>query len=129
MKHLGVLPYLVGVFLCIIASSFTKKNKKGNAINVYILHLIKLVGSASPIFISHQMGKKSLSSISYSENVIASFTRFEEDYSDSITVNVYPAVLPPKLMHDDICSMALDKHTSLIILLSTEFGQWMGQSK
>ncbi|KAF3448410.1 hypothetical protein FNV43_RR09123 [Rhamnella rubrinervis] len=89
---------------------------KENSITVYVLHLIELVGRASPIFISHQMQQKSLSNTSYSENVVLSFGRFERDNWDAVTVNAFTAVSPPNLMHDDICTMALDKFISLIIL-------------
>lgn len=89
---------------------------KENPITVNVLHLIELVGRASPIYISHQMQQKTLSNISYSENVILSFGRFEKDNWGTVTVNAFTAVSPPKLMHDDICTMALDKFASLIIL-------------
>ncbi|KAF3432879.1 hypothetical protein FNV43_RR23981 [Rhamnella rubrinervis] len=89
---------------------------KENPITVYVLHLIELIGRASPIFISHQMQQKVLSNISYSANMILSFGRFERDNWGTVTVNSFTSVSPPNLMHDDICTMALDKLASLIIL-------------
>ncbi|XP_062074928.1 cation/H(+) antiporter 4-like [Humulus lupulus] len=85
-------------------------------IGVYVLHLIELIGRASPIFISHQVQKKALSQVSYSHNVILSFKLFENSNWDAVEVNVFTAVSPRKLMHEDICIMALDKLTSLMIL-------------
>ncbi|KAJ0006823.1 hypothetical protein Pint_29632 [Pistacia integerrima] len=87
-----------------------------NKMSVNVLHLVKLSGQASPIFNSHQKKKKVFSNNSYSENVIISFTKFEGSYWGSLSVNVFTAVSPPNLMHDDICTLALDKLASLIIL-------------
>ncbi|PON96880.1 DNA-directed DNA polymerase [Trema orientale] len=94
------------------ASSPTKESP----ISVYVLHLIELIGRSSPIFISHQAQRKSLSEFSYSQNVILSFRLFENNNWEAITINAFTAVSPPKLMHDDICTLALDKLTSLMIL-------------
>ncbi|PON96881.1 DNA-directed DNA polymerase [Trema orientale] len=84
-------------------------------INVCVLHLIELIGRSSPIFISHQIQRKTLSDVSYSQNVILAFNLFENNHWQSIAVNTFTAVSPPKSMHEDICTLALDKLTSLII--------------
>lgn len=89
---------------------------KEDPIGVYVLHLIELIGRASPIFISNQVQKKSLSDISYSHNVILSFSWFSNNNRGTVKVNVFTAVSPYKLMHEDICTLALDKLTSLVIL-------------
>jgi hypothetical protein len=83
---------------------------------VYVLHLIELIGRAYPIFISHQVQKKTLSNTSYSENIILAFNRFVRDNQNGLSVNIFTAICPPKLMHEDTCTLALDKLTSLIIL-------------
>ncbi|KAL5569795.1 hypothetical protein UlMin_026370 [Ulmus minor] len=87
-----------------------------NPIVVSVLHLIELIGRTTPIFIAHQKNKKSLSHVSYSEHVIISFNRFESNNWGTATVNCFTAVSPHKFMHEDICTLALDKLTSLIIL-------------
>ncbi|XP_040992680.1 cation/H(+) antiporter 4-like [Juglans microcarpa x Juglans regia] len=86
-------------------------------LTVYVLHLIKLIGRASPVFISHQMQKKTLSKTSYSENVIIAFNRFKQDNLDGISLlHVFTAISPPKYMHEDVCTLALDKLACLIVL-------------
>ncbi|XVF52594.1 hypothetical protein PTKIN_Ptkin05aG0031000 [Pterospermum kingtungense] len=81
-----------------------------------VLHLIKLRGQATPLFITHQKHNKRLSNKSYSENVVLSFNQFERDNWEAVTVNVFTAVSPPKLMYEDICNLAMDRLTSFIIL-------------
>ncbi|KAJ0006820.1 hypothetical protein Pint_29637 [Pistacia integerrima] len=84
------------------------------AINV--LHLVKLSGLATPIFLSHQKRSKRLTGYSYSENVILSFKKFEGNHFGAVTSNAFTAICPPEFMHDDICTLALDKLASLIVL-------------
>ncbi|XP_050215390.1 cation/H(+) antiporter 4-like [Mercurialis annua] len=87
-----------------------------NPLTVSILHLIKLVGRASPLFISHNIQIKNFSDHSYSENVIVSFNQYQQKRMGALSISTYTAVSPPKTMHEDICTLALDKLTSLIIL-------------
>ncbi|XVF52595.1 hypothetical protein PTKIN_Ptkin05aG0031100 [Pterospermum kingtungense] len=81
-----------------------------------VLHLVKLRGQATPLFITHQKNKKIMSDKSYSENVVLSFNQFERDNWEAVTVNVFTAVSPPNLMYEDICNLAMDQLTSFIIL-------------
>lgn len=87
-----------------------------NPLAVYVLHLIELIGRATPVFVSHQMQKKTLSNRSYSQDVILAFSHFQRNNHEAIAMNVFTAISPSKLMHEDICTLALDKLTSLIIL-------------
>ncbi|KAL5577134.1 hypothetical protein UlMin_018833 [Ulmus minor] len=89
---------------------------KENPISLYVLHLIELIGRATPVFISHQLQKKTLSNYSYSENVILSFTHFQRENHGAAFVNVFTAISSTEYIHEDICTLALDKLTSLIIL-------------
>ncbi|KAL6145938.1 hypothetical protein ACLB2K_056621 [Fragaria x ananassa] len=85
-------------------------------ISVYVLHLIELVGRTTPIFISHNKQKRTVSNFTSSENVILSFDHFQRDNAGAVNVNVFTSITPAQYMHDDICTLALDKLTSLIIL-------------
>ncbi|KAB2068084.1 hypothetical protein ES319_A08G007000v1 [Gossypium barbadense] len=82
---------------------------------VYVLHLIELKGRNSPVFIAHHNQETSTAASSFFENIIP-FYEYEGNNSDLVTVNGFTTITPPKFMHDDICTMALDKQTSFIIL-------------
>lgn len=90
--------------------------KRGSLVTVYVLHLIDLRGRAAPLFISHKMQKKTVSNRSYSENVILSFKLFEEKNWGTACVYPFTAISPPKLMHEDVCMLALDKLASIVVL-------------
>ncbi|KAK7255568.1 hypothetical protein RIF29_28981 [Crotalaria pallida] len=91
---------------------------KEEPLYAYVLHLVELIGRASPIFISHQLQKrKSNDSKSYlSEDLLDAFDNFEQVFKGALTVNTFTAVSPAEMMYDDICTLALDKLTSLIVL-------------
>lgn len=88
----------------------------GNPIIVYVLHLINLRGRAAPLFISHKIQTKTVSNRSYSENVILSFKFFEENNCGTAYVYPFTAISPTKLMHEDICRLALNKLASIVVL-------------
>ncbi|OMO92592.1 Cation/H+ exchanger [Corchorus capsularis] len=81
---------------------------------VYVLNLIELTGRATPVFITHQKGNTSVGS-SY-ENFIFAFNQYAQNSWGLVTMNAFTAISPPDMMHEDICTMALDKQTSFILL-------------
>ncbi|KAM7254403.1 hypothetical protein ACFE04_003980 [Oxalis oulophora] len=86
-------------------------------IGVHALHLIKLSGQAAPVFISHDRRKRNFSeNCSYSGNVILSFTKFEANNWGAVSVDLFTAVSTPNLMYEDVCTLALDRSASLIVL-------------
>ncbi|XP_010523128.1 PREDICTED: cation/H(+) antiporter 6A-like [Tarenaya hassleriana] len=85
-------------------------------VTCYVLHLIELVGQATPNFISHQVQKPAAGSQSCSDNVIASFKRFHQRFSDSMSLHMFTSLSMAKHMHEDICWLALAKSLSLILL-------------
>lgn len=89
---------------------------KESPIVVNALHLIKLSGQATSTFISHKNDIKSVSNYCYSENVILSFKKFEANHWGNVVINSFTTISPPDMMHDDICTLALDKLASFIIL-------------
>ncbi|XP_045810376.1 cation/H(+) antiporter 4-like [Trifolium pratense] len=91
---------------------------KEEPICTYALQLVELIGRASPIFISHNLQKKnkSNSDTSMADKLLESFRSFEREFQDCLVVNAFTAISPPEMMYDDICTLALDNFTSLIIL-------------
>ncbi|XP_039046991.1 cation/H(+) antiporter 4-like [Hibiscus syriacus] len=86
-----------------------------------VLHLVKLRGRATPIFIAHDALPKTKSNCSYSENAIVAFSEFQRNYLESVSVKVFTAVSPPNSMYEDICKLAMDRLTSFILL---PFHRW-----
>ncbi|GAU26984.1 hypothetical protein TSUD_290340 [Trifolium subterraneum] len=91
---------------------------KQEPISTYALQLIELVGRASPIFICHNLQRKmkSNSNTSMADKLLESFQSLEREFQDCLAVNAFTAISPQEMMYEDICTLALDKLTSLIIL-------------
>ncbi|XP_050214850.1 cation/H(+) antiporter 9-like [Mercurialis annua] len=87
---------------------------KDRPIGVYVLHLIKLIGRTTPIMIAHS--KQKPVSNSSSKNVIHAFNQFEKTKWGTVSIHLFTAISTYDLMHEDICTLALDKLTSLIII-------------
>ncbi|KAK9002607.1 hypothetical protein V6N11_025277 [Hibiscus sabdariffa] len=86
---------------------------KESPIVIYVLHMIELVGRDSPVFMAHQKHENKL--VSSYENIL-DFNPYEEKNGGLVTLNAFTAISLPKLMHEDICTMALDNQTSLVLL-------------
>uniref|UniRef100_A0A2N9IKG5 Uncharacterized protein n=1 Tax=Fagus sylvatica TaxID=28930 RepID=A0A2N9IKG5_FAGSY len=89
---------------------------KRSPLSIYLLHLIELVGRANPLLITHKLTKRPSSKASPSEPIVNAFRYYEHSSHGLVTVFPFTAISHCKTMHDDVCSLALDKRTSLIIV-------------
>ncbi|KAI3991519.1 hypothetical protein MKX01_017138 [Papaver californicum] len=75
-----------------------------------------LVCRASPLLIAHPRHKPlSSSNTTRSDRIINAFQQFESRHHNLVTVQTFSTISPYASMHNDICSMSVDKRTSLII--------------
>lgn len=89
---------------------------KNNQIRVYLLHLVELVGRATPLFIAHKKDQMFSSTQGVSGRIVNVFNRYAENNIETISVKPYTAVSPFDAMHIDVCTMALNKKTCLTII-------------
>ncbi|KAI3966266.1 hypothetical protein MKX01_027434 [Papaver californicum] len=89
---------------------------KYHPLTVYLLHLVELVGRASPLLNSHPVHQRaSASNPTKSERIIKVFQQFQSRYRGLLTVHPFSTISPYASMHNDICTMSVDKRTALII--------------
>ncbi|KAL3517998.1 hypothetical protein ACH5RR_020587 [Cinchona calisaya] len=92
-------------------------------INLVVLHLTKLMGRASSVLVAHrERDKPSLNPTQY-ERIYNAFKRFEEQFQGLVMMHCYKGMSPYATMHDDVCLLALEKRTILIIVPSHK--QWI----
>ncbi|XP_010430977.1 PREDICTED: cation/H(+) antiporter 12-like [Camelina sativa] len=84
-----------------------------SSIMVTVLHLVKLIGKIVPVLISHNEKTKRLVNNSYIHTANLAFSKLE-----SVTMTMFTALTHENLMHDDICMLALEHATSMIIIPS-----------
>lgn len=121
LKHKSELQTLVCInkpndITSMISLLRTTSPSKNSPMTCCVLHLVELVGQATPTFISHQLQKPKPGSKSYSENVISSFQLFQEINRDSTSINMFTSLTLAQEMHEHICWFALDKSSNLILL-------------
>lgn len=85
-------------------------------LSVFVLHLVELVGPANPLLIPHKQTERSSKKAKTSDPVVNAFRYFERSTNGFVTVFPFTAISPPKSMHDDVCTIALDNRTSLIVV-------------
>lgn len=89
---------------------------KESPLAIYALHLVELVGRATPVLINHGLGQKNANTNSRSRQLIGLFEKFGAQSIGVANVQVFTAMSLPIFMHYDICSLAFDKLVSFIIL-------------
>ena len=85
-------------------------------LTVCILHLVELVGRSSPLLIPHKLTEKSSSCLGPSEGIFEAFRCYARSNLALVKVYPYTAISPCATMHDEVCALALDRRTSLVII-------------
>ncbi|KAM7275418.1 hypothetical protein ACFE04_017284 [Oxalis oulophora] len=86
---------------------------------VIVLFLVELVGKTSPILIAHQQGPSSrslLSTTSFSAHAVNALRQYQVENEGCAFVQSFTSMSPWDTMHDDICRMALDKRSAIVIV-------------
>ncbi|KAK3022279.1 hypothetical protein RJ639_045386 [Escallonia herrerae] len=89
---------------------------KESPINLVVLHLVKLMGRASSLLIAQCQREKPSPNLTQSERIFSAFREFEQQKDALIMLHCYKGVSPYATMHNDVCALALEKRTILIIL-------------
>ncbi|KAJ6917235.1 cation/H(+) antiporter 15-like [Populus alba x Populus x berolinensis] len=86
---------------------------------VIAVHLVELTGRNTAMLIVHDHSMTSMSNPvrakSESDQIIFAFNSYEKR-NGAVSVQTITAISPYENMHEDICSLALDKRVSLIII-------------
>lgn len=82
---------------------------------VCVIFIKELVGRASAVLVPHHNFNKNASQ-SGSDQIANAFKNLEQNHTGDVQVQHFTALAPFASMHNDICTMALDKKTTLIIL-------------
>ncbi|XP_065878844.1 cation/H(+) antiporter 15-like [Euphorbia lathyris] len=89
---------------------------KGSPLCVFALHLVELTGRASASLIVHTPGTSTnRKTCNFSEQIVNLFETYS-NLQDYVAAQPLTALSPFSTMHEDICSVAEDKHVSLLIL-------------
>lgn len=95
-------------------------NPPRNPVGICVMNLEEYIGLSMPLIIPHyNIDKLTTTSDDKPKKIgpiISSFYNYERQNRGFMTVQFYTAISSYASMHDDICSMAFRKNTSLIII-------------
>lgn len=89
---------------------------KESPINLTVIHLTRLTGRSSSLLVAHQPRETSSPYPSQSERIFNAFKKLEQQYQGLYMVHCFKGISPYASMHNDVCSIALEKRTSFIII-------------
>ncbi|KAJ1263323.1 hypothetical protein BS78_09G175100 [Paspalum vaginatum] len=92
-------------------------------IGLYLLQLVEIAGRSAPVFIPHNprlnaslIGAPSAPSTDF-DRIINAFFRHELRHPEgAVSVHPFTTISPYSSMHDEVCRLAVEKRTSLILL-------------
>lgn len=87
-----------------------------NPIDVCVLHLVELTGSAHPVLVPHKLARNNSSKGAISKSIVKAFRIFEQSYYGVVALHPFTVISPYVTMHDDVCTMALERKASLILI-------------
>ncbi|KAG6629013.1 hypothetical protein CIPAW_14G053600 [Carya illinoinensis] len=86
-------------------------------ISIFVLHLMELTGSAAAVLVPHlRTQSQSTPNATGAEHTVSAFRQFEQQHQGNVAVQHFTAIAPYASMHNDICSIAQDKRTTIVIL-------------
>ncbi|CAK7350245.1 unnamed protein product [Dovyalis caffra] len=92
---------------------------RGSPLTVFALHLVELVGRSSAMLIVHNTRKSSSSrrgrKNSQSEKIVAALETYQT-LNDNVNIQALTSMSPFASMYEDICSLAEEKQTALLVI-------------
>ncbi|GMN23511.1 hypothetical protein TIFTF001_000141 [Ficus carica] len=82
----------------------------------YVVHLIPLAGRSTPLLITHRPGCRSSFHSNLSDHIINALQLFEQNNHGKAIMTAITAMAPCTSMHDDICSLVLEKRACMVII-------------
>lgn len=83
---------------------------------IYVLHLSQLAGRAAAVLAPYTRSKSS-SLITETDHIVNAFNYFaQQNVQGCVTVLPYTSMSPYDTMHDDICSLALEKKVAMVLV-------------
>lgn len=87
---------------------------KENPMCVYALHLVPFVGHSAAKLTPY--AKQAPAGGGATDYIMNAFRFFEDEYNGAVLVQPFVAISPAATMHVDVCTLAMDKNVSFVVL-------------
>ncbi|VVB12819.1 unnamed protein product [Arabis nemorensis] len=88
----------------------------GSPLSVFAVNLEELNNHSLPLFIHHTQEISPFIVPSRRDQIVKAFHNYEKNNVETVLIECFTAVAPRKTMHEDVCSIAFDQETDLVIL-------------
>ncbi|XP_074589586.1 cation/H(+) antiporter 15-like [Curcuma longa] len=112
MLNEDAVPAMIDLFE--VSSSETSAGQRSACIHV--LHLTEMSGRANSVLVQHKNRKGELVNTNQMDRLHNAFLNHEKRKEGAVSVFPYTAVSPYATMHQDICSLALEKGVPFIVV-------------
>lgn len=82
---------------------------------IYALHLIQLAGRSAAVLAPYKRSKTS-NVITETDHIVNAFNYFAQKTPGCVTVLPFTGMSPYDTMHNDVCSLALDKKAAIVLV-------------
>lgn len=89
---------------------------KATPLSVFVLHLMELHGRATSILTGNKITNHSSHEEISSQHISNVFDQFQQHNKGYVTLKFFTAIAPYSSMHDDICYMAMDTKSNIVIM-------------
>ncbi|KAK0586025.1 hypothetical protein LWI29_038190 [Acer saccharum] len=97
-----------------IVNILEASNRPQRSVALHVMKLEELAGGTMPQVITHRLDR--LSSSHKADPMINAFRQYEEQKKGYTIVQCFTVIAPYATMHDEICLMAFEKSTPLVII-------------
>ncbi|EOA22587.1 hypothetical protein CARUB_v10003249mg [Capsella rubella] len=88
----------------------------GSPLSVFAVNLEELNNHSLPLLIHHTQEISPFIVPSRRDQIVKAFHNFERSNPETVLIECFTAVAPRKTMHEDVCVIAFDQETDLVIL-------------
>ncbi|CAN7113371.1 unnamed protein product [Brassica rapa subsp. narinosa] len=88
----------------------------GSPLSVFALNLEELNNHSLPLLIHHTQEISPFVVPSPRDQIVKAFHNYEKTNPETVLIECFTAVAPRKTMHEDVCTIAFDQETDLVVL-------------
>ncbi|KAL0842779.1 hypothetical protein Bca101_016024 [Brassica carinata] len=88
----------------------------GSPLSVFAVNLEELNNHSLPLLIHHTQEISPFIVPSPRDQIVKAFHNYEKSNPETVLIECFTAVAPRKTMHEDVCTIAFDQETDLVVL-------------
>ncbi|KAJ0235018.1 Cation/H(+) antiporter 27 [Hirschfeldia incana] len=96
----------------------------GSPLSVFAVNLEELNNHSLPLLIHHTQEISPFIVPSPRDQIVKAFHNYENNNPETVLIECFTSVAPRKTMHEDVCTIAFDQETDLVVLTLDGIESW-----